>query len=124
MPDTLTRRHMKPLEQAGSPYGELMRFIDQALVRASPAYCSVLVDGLLKGHHEHDPSRLIGDLERAVEPVAAAVHAPVRDEVSGGIQSMPKHRRLVGEFIALPVHEQAIPVAQVHVVAHHLTRAL
>src|SRR5215210_9504911 len=90
-----------------------------ALGRTPPSFPSVLVDGFRKGHGEHDPSRLIGDLEGALEPVSDAAHAPVRDEVSGRVQRMPMHRMLMGEFIPLLVHEQAVTVAQVHVETSH-----
>src|SRR5215217_3051031 len=90
-----------------------------ALGRTPPSFPSVLVDGVRKGHHEHDLSRLIGDLEGAVEPVSDAVHACISDEVSGRVQRMPMHRMLMGEFIAFLIHEQAVSVAQVHVVASH-----
>src|SRR3954463_11962050 len=69
--------------------------------------------------HGPDPRPTIRTITRA-SWLPSTVHAPVRDEVSGGVPSMPMHRRLVGEFIAFLVHEQAIPVAHVHVVAHPL----
>ena len=58
-------------------------------------------------------------LPRATAPVSDGIHPGIRDEVSGRVQSMPKHRMLVGEFIAALVHEQAVSVAQVHVETSH-----
>src|SRR4051812_49761866 len=81
--------------------------------------CSGLVEGLSKGHHEHDLSYLIGDLERALEPVADAVHPGTGDEVAGGLQSMALHRIRTREIIPFRVHEQAVSVAQVQVEAGH-----
>src|SRR5215211_6673718 len=98
---------------------KLVRFIDHALVSAFPMCCSGLVEGLSKGHHEHDLSYLIGDLERAIEPVADAVHPGTGDEVSGGLQSMALHRIRTGEVIPFLVHDQAVSVAKVHGEAGH-----